>query len=74
MRQQWRVWCCLAWVLWMAKTSGGVVTWSPCVRSPSGICTTSRPSSIVPALEAFRVGHPAMAPRVPCLPMGVRPQ
>jgi hypothetical protein len=59
----------------MAKTSGGVVTWVPVRAFPERDLHDFTPQQYcAQPLEAFRVGHPAMAPRVQCLPMGVRPQ
>ena len=34
MGHQWRVYVVLGWVLWMAKTHAGSVTWSPLREFP----------------------------------------
>jgi hypothetical protein len=34
MSRHWRIWLVLGWVLWMAQTPAGSVTWSPLREFP----------------------------------------
>jgi hypothetical protein len=74
MRRHWRVWFLLAWVLWMAKTSGGSVTWSPLREFPDRGMKDFTPQQYCQLpLETFRVGRPDFSTRLRCLPSGVKP-
>jgi hypothetical protein len=75
MCRRWRIWLVMGWVLWMAKTQGGSVTWSPVREFPDrGLKDFSPRQYCEWQLEGFRVGRPDLSPRLRCLPSGVRPE
>ena len=75
MRHHWSVYLLTAWVLWMAKTSGGSVTWSPVREFPErGLKDFTPQQYCALQLEGFRVGRPDLTTRLRCLPSGIRPE
>ena len=74
MRHHWGIWLCIAWVMWMAKTQQGSVSWSPLREFPDrGLQDLTPQQYCEMALEAFRVGRPDFRNCLRCLPAGIRP-
>jgi hypothetical protein len=75
MGRHWRIYLLAAWVLWMAKPSGGSVTWSPVREFPERDMKHVTPQQYCEMqLEGFRVGRSDLAPWLRCLPSGIRPE
>jgi hypothetical protein len=75
MHRHWGTWLFIGWVQWIAKTSGGSVTWSPLREFPERGMKNFTPQQYCELQrEAFRVGRPDFSMRLRCLPSGVRPE